>query len=137
MSIVDRFDTGCDLAECEHLLQFIEKAANFAICLPSDYHKDKHIPTQNRFPQLGPALLLKTNSICHIFSVESCGKATGAFPLNRNVVYVRDEFVGGSNPSDGTISTLFGFLLGCEERICHQPRLIIPGDEVVSLSSQP
>lgn len=60
----------------------------------------------------------------HISCVESFWNKSEPSGLSSNVVYVWDESVGGSITSDDTVSALSEFLIGYEEPICLQPRVL-------------
>ena len=79
----------------------------------SDYQQDKAVPAWNDSPQPGPTYFMSGEThYVHIFCLESCGKTTGPTRFSRNVVYSRNECVGGSKTSDDTLSTLCDVLLG-------------------------
>ena len=98
----------------------------FEIC--SDYQQNKSVPCWNASPQPGPTYYMSgLTHYVHILCMDSCGKPSGPSKFSRNIVYTRNEIVGGSKDADDTLSTLTDALLGYEKTICPQPSVFRSG----------
>lgn len=77
----------------------IEQASAFVLQMSSDYHQDKKMPIWNLTPQPGLTYYMRgITQYFHIFCLESCGQPKRPTRRSRNLLYIRDERVGGQQP---------------------------------------
>lgn len=85
---------------------FCERASKFDFQMSSDFQQDKLLQCWNSSPQPGQTYYMSgVTQYIHIFCMESCGLPTGPTKLSRNLIFVRDERVGGPKMCDDTLST--------------------------------
>lgn len=93
-----------------------------------DYQQEKIIPSWRQSPQPGSTYYLSGIShYVHLMCLESCGKPKGRTRFSRNLVYIRDERVGGSKTSEDTLSTIADVFLGRRKPRTAQPKMYRSG----------
>lgn len=108
--------------------KFADSASKLWVYLSSEYQQDKSIPTWNRFPQLGPTYYPSgLTHYIHIIFFEIFGRSTGTIRFSRNVVYTRNEEIGGAKVGDDNFSAVSNELLDYSHPLCNQLRMYRSG----------
>lgn len=100
-------------ASDDDIEKFVEVGSGMSFDRSSDYQQDKMLSSWGQSPQARSTYQLTgvTNYV-HIICMESCGLPTEPSGHFLNLVYIRDERVGGSISSEDTLSTIAEALLG-------------------------